>query len=581
MKLKLLFIFTIFLSILTGCESKETVLPISEDLEIFDHTSGIVLLGNDNYEREYLVYSYNKFFDTMFVTKDECDGDYFNDFIYRVYTNANKDCYDEFQLLNGNEIHYHDEVYYIQSIDNFDPSSKKLLTENSMKLNEIIGTDEIKDVRLVNYINSSGTNLISTNYFELSTSQQEDILDKVLSASYYNFTTTRGNSGLEYSIELYTDNNTFTLNDSTGSMTITSLDTNLGEYTASFSINNLFNELDIPLLQVSKYQLRNISSIPLYNYSNDIEFEWIKKSTPINLTIDCGKYTELAPFTEEREITIYRIHDNELIEYDSLDNRLYIPVKSGRYIIDIKTPHNTFAGHFIIGDGIYRESENLSIFNPDDLKQERFILLGSDQYNYSYYADDFYKYFNSMVITKNNTGGYYFNDFDYRVYDGYISDKANYEVAHFRNGNEIHYNNEVYYVNQVYMDVNETNYELVTVKPIKITDILNCTQINGVKLINYLENPYGDTIHLTQVQQDALINKMLSYNFYDSIPTPIATSFGGTLSYAIEITTNNGIYEINDWYNIVIDDKNGTHSRNFYNANFRIRQLLRELEIIQ
>lgn len=564
---------------------------LSEKLDIFEYSSGVVMLGNDNYEREYDVYSYDNLFDRMIITKDKVDGNYFNDFIYRVYEDSNdKSNFDELQLMNGNEIHYHNEVYYIHSIDTFDPNGYeyKLLTSEPMKLSDIINVDEIKDIHLINYIYTSSGYNYTPQMIELTNVEKEALLHELTSANYYDFVINRGTGGAKHCIELVTDNETYTLEDTTDPLYIYGKSTNskIGEFTVDFEIMNLIEELDISILEPSKFSLANISPIPLYNYYTQRQYNDILATSPFDLTNSRGKSTELMPLDGSYSMTMYELQNGEYVEIEKHE-KLYdfrIPTKDGEYAIIFEDDYNSFAGHFIIGDEDYGESVYLPIFNSQARNTDEMILLSTDNYNYEYIANNFNDYFSSMLITKNDVGGNFFNDFDYRIYEDYYSDKTAYEVVQFRNGNQIHYNGEVYYVNKIYPNSTKS-IDILSTSPIKLNEIIDGKEITDIRYIQYLNRGFNFEdgtsdeviIELTDIQQEALLNELFSINFYDT--EPLAMGVGGR-SDIIEITTTDGVYTIEDLYTKIIKDKN-SKTEQMFNANFLLSQVAKELGIIQ
>lgn len=316
------------------------------------------------------------------------------------------------------------------------------------------------------------------------------------------------------------------------------------------------------------------SAFPFYLYEDETELEQIKTIEPYDATPFQGTNQEF----EDGALFPYEIFvqlNNTWESYSSgEDSYLTLPNNDGTYLLCIDLGLSQTATPFIIGDGKYIRSVQLPVFEEEYYTYtEHYIVLSDDIYKSRLEVHDM-NFNQDLVISKEATSEFFFNDFDYIVCDRH--NESVFETVQFRNGNEIHYQDEVYYIHKVKKELNE----IFTAAPTHFLDIVGDEEIIRVEVIydqngGYSGNKPVEIIQLTSEQHQKAKEIITNANIYKT--NPLIYGAGGDY-YTLQVTTNKHVYRLSDISGpLYIDNIDTDEFKGKFNACFRVRDLLKEI----
>lgn len=315
-------------------------------------------------------------------------------------------------------------------------------------------------------------------------------------------------------------------------------------------------------------------AFPLYLYEEEAQLEQIKVLDYYDATHLQGTNLEFedgAPFPYE----IF-VHVNDIWESYSSGEDAFLPLPNndGTYLLCIDLGSQQTATPFIIGDGKFIKSVQLPILAEEYYTYTaHYIILADDVYKARLEVHDM-NFDQNLVISKEATSEFFYNDFDYIVCDSY--NESVFETVQFRNGNEIHYQDEVYYVHKVKKELNE----IFTATPTHFLDIVGDEEITKVEVIydqngGYSGNKPIEIIQLTPEQLQRAKEVITNANIYKT--NPLIFGAGGDY-YTLRVTTNNHVYQLSDISGpLYINNIDTDEFLGKFNACFRVRDLLKEI----
>lgn len=312
------------------------------------------------------------------------------------------------------------------------------------------------------------------------------------------------------------------------------------------------------------------TDFPLYIYNEDTELEQYMKSEPYDATKYQGSYQEFEDLTKfDYEIRVQNNGEWETLKADKFPE-FYLPQRDGTYLLLLTFENQKTATLFTMGNGEYHETIDLEIFNPNYRYYQERIVLKNDPTETKLYVYDFAKYFaNNVVISRESNEQYFFNDFDFYVFDW--DDETDYEMAEFRNGNEIHYKNEIYYIHEAYKG--QPQIDILSATPIPFNEILNNEEIQSMELLYFKDGGHGGeepvAIPLSKQQTEYIINAYQSTLIFDT--APLAEGAGG-VEYELRVTTNQNTYTLSDASGALWVMHDDTYEK--YNSIVRIYNLV-------
>lgn len=316
------------------------------------------------------------------------------------------------------------------------------------------------------------------------------------------------------------------------------------------------------------------TDFPLYLYNEEAELEQYLKSEPYDATKYQGSYQEFEDLTRfDYEIRVQNKGEWETLKADKFPE-FYFPQRDGTYLLLLTIENQKTATLFTMGNGEYHETIDLEIFNPSYTYYHERIILKNDPSETKLYVYDFAKYFaNNVVISRESNEQYFFNDFDFYVFDW--DDETDYDMAEFRNGNEIHYNEEVYYIHEAYKG--QPQIDILSATPTPFNEIINNETIQSIEVMYYKDGGHGEepiVIPLNKEQTEYIINAYQSTLIYETAPLAVGA---GSVYYYLRIATDKANYSFMDEAGPLVVSSDD--SRKEYNAIVRIYDLVKEIGI--